>query len=142
MNAAPAPTIIREQVVTLAEEEQERTRTIGKPVFAGLCSLYSETMNSTLPGLASKLPGGYDSKKHVKKKIVTVLKPVSFTAALHRDGYVTLTVKGKAEFREGGPDPVNRIGPPGVAMPRPVALDCERYQLQHPAESERFKDPS
>ena len=111
----PAPTIIREQVVT-SQKTNKKGKKIGKPVFVGFALTYSEPMNSSSAGLAANYQVDTTIKKRVKKKLVTVLKPVLFRAAYNTStDTVTLTVKGKPNFAKGGQIVITASAPSGVA---------------------------
>ncbi len=109
-----APTIISEQVVML-QKKNKKGKKVGKPVFQGFALVYSGPMNPNSAGLAANYQVATTTKKRIKKKTVTVLKPVSITALYNSaTDTVTLTVKGKPNFAKGGQITVTASAPGGV----------------------------
>ena len=120
---APAPTIRLEQVVT-ARKTNKKGKPSGKPVFVGFTLDYSTAMNPSTAGLAANYEVDRAVTKRIKKKRITVLHPVNFTAAYNQStNSVTLTVKGKQPFAKGGQIKVIASPPNGVSSEAGVLLD-------------------
>jgi hypothetical protein len=118
------PTIISEHVVTL-QKRNKKGKAVGKPVFEGFALEYSTTMNPALAGLPANYQVSSAIKKHVKRKTVTVLKPIAFTSAYNSStNTVTLTIKGKQKFAHGGQISVIASPPDGVASAAGVLLNA------------------
>jgi hypothetical protein len=98
------------------QKKNKKGKSVGKPVFESFALVYNEPMNSATAGLAANYQVDTTIKKHVKKKTATVLKPVSFVSVYNSStDTVTLTVKGKPTFAEGGQISVTATAPGGVA---------------------------
>jgi len=120
---APAPTIRLEQVVT-ARKTNKRGKPVGKPVLVGFALDYGTAMDPSTAGLAANYQVESAVTKRVKKKRMTVLQPVNFTAAYNQSSNsVTLTVKGKPTFATGGQIKVFAALPNGVSSEAGVLLD-------------------
>jgi hypothetical protein len=119
----PAPTIISEHVVMM-QKKNKKGKAVGKPVFVGFALDYSAAMNPASAGLAANYQVASTTRKHVKKKIETVLKPVAFTSAYNSStNIVTLTIEGKQKFAQGGQISVIASPPNGVASEAGVHLN-------------------
>ncbi|MFI5454720.1 MAG: hypothetical protein ACHRXM_04655 [Isosphaerales bacterium] len=120
---APAPTIRLEQVVT-AQKTNKKGKPVGKPVFVGFALDYSAAMDPSTAGLAANYQVDRAVTQRVKKKRMTVLQPVNFTAAYNQStNIVTLTIKGKQPFAMGGQIKVIASPPNGVSSAAGVLLD-------------------
>ncbi|MFI5460432.1 MAG: hypothetical protein ACHRXM_33870 [Isosphaerales bacterium] len=120
---APAPTIRLEQVIT-ARKTNKKGKPVGKPVLVGFALDYSTAMDPSTAGLAANYQVDSAVTKRVKKKRMTVLKPVNFTAAYNQStNSVTLTIKGKQPFTKGGQIQVIAAPPNGVSSEAGVLLD-------------------
>ena len=98
---------------------------MGKPVFVGFALDYSTAMDPSTAGLAANYQVDSAVTKRVKKKTITVLHPVNFTAAYNQStNSVTLTVKGKPTFAKGGQIKVIASPPNGVSSTAGVLLDA------------------
>ena len=134
--AASPPTIVSERVVML-QKKNKKGKPVGKPVMAGFALVYSTAMNPALTGLASNYQMDTISKKRVKKKTVSVLKPVAFTAAYNTaTDTVALLDQRETEFRQGGRDPGDGIGPRWCRKRSRTAARFKRHELQHPSQGE------
>jgi hypothetical protein len=108
----------------MLQKKNKKGKPHGKPVMAGFALVYSTAMNSASTGLASNYQMDTISKKRVKKKTVSVLKPVAFTAAYNTaTDTVKLSVKGKPNFAKGGEIVVIAAGPGGVSSAAGLLLD-------------------
>ena len=137
-----APTIISEQVV-MFQKKNKKGKKVGKPVFQGFALVYSEPMNPTSAGLAANYQVATTTKKRIKKKTVTVLKPVSLTAVYHSaTDTVTLAVKGKPNFAKGGQLTVTASSPGGVTSSVGEPLDSSDTKFIISAKAKRIQGPA
>jgi hypothetical protein len=120
----PTPTIISEHIVTL-QKKNKKGKPVGKPVFVGFALDYSIPMDAASAGLAANYQVDSTTKVHVKKKVKTVLKPITFTSAYNSStNTVTLTILGKQKFTHGGQISVIVSSPNGVASEADVPLNA------------------
>ncbi len=111
----PVPTITSEHVVTL-QKKNKKGKNVGKPVFQGFALVFSEPMNASSARLAANYQVDTTTRKRIKKRTVTVLKPVAFNSVYNSStDTVTLTIKGKPNFAKGGQISVTTSSPGGVA---------------------------
>jgi hypothetical protein len=111
------------QVVT-ARKTRKQEKPLGKPVLVGFAVDYSTAMDPSTAGLAANYQVDKAVTKRVKKKRITVLHPVDFTAAYNQStNSVTLTIKGKQPFAKGGQIKVIGAPPNGVSSEAGVLLD-------------------
>jgi hypothetical protein len=132
-----APTIISEQVVML-QKKNKKGKKVGKPVFQGFALVYSGPMNSSSAGLAANYQVATTTRKRIKKKTVTVLKPVSITAAYNSaTDTVTLNVKGKPNFAKGGQIMVSASSSGGVtsSLGEPLSASDTKFIISPKAKS-------
>ena len=120
---APPPTIISEQVVTIAKRNK-KGKPVGKPVFAGFAIRFSTAMNAGSAGLAANYRIESVAKKRPKKNVDTAQTPVAFTSVYNAStNTVTLTIRGKQKFAGGGKIDVIASPPDGVASAAGALLD-------------------
>ncbi|MFI5456840.1 MAG: hypothetical protein ACHRXM_15455 [Isosphaerales bacterium] len=120
---APAPTIRLEEVLT-ARKTNKKGKPVGKPVLVGFALDYSTAMDPSTAGLGANYQVDRAVTKRVKKKRMTVLRPVNFSAAYNQStNSVTLTIKGKQPFAKGGQIKVIASPPNGVSSQAGVLLD-------------------
>jgi hypothetical protein len=82
-------------------------------------------MDPSTAGLAANYQVVSAVTKHVKKKTITVLQPVNFTAAYNPSTHaVTLTIQGKPKFTNGGQIKVSVSPPNGVGSAAGVLLEA------------------
>jgi subtilisin family serine protease len=131
----PTPTIISEHVVTLPRKSRK-----GKPVFVGFALEYSGAMDPASAGLAANYAVDLTSRKHVKRKLETVLKPVAFSSAYDSStNTVTLTIiQGKKQFAQGGQISVIASRPDGVASAAWVPLSASDTLFTISAQAKRI----
>ena len=111
----PAPLVVREQVLT-SQKKNKKGKSVGRPVLTGFALVYSEPMDPASAGLAANYQVDTTTTKHAKKKASTVLKPVAFTSVFNSaTNTVTLTIKGKPNFKTGGQIAIIAASPGGVA---------------------------
>ncbi|MFI5456107.1 MAG: Calx-beta domain-containing protein [Isosphaerales bacterium] len=121
---ATPPTIQLEQVLT-TQKTNKKGKPVGKPVFVGFALDYSTAMNPSTAGLAANYQVSSAVTKRVKKKTITVLQPVKFTAAYNPStNSVNLTIIGKQKFAKGGQIRVNASPSSGVSSAGSVLLDA------------------
>ena len=121
----PTPTIIGEQV-GMTRKKNKKGKSVGKPVLEGFTLTYSTTMNPMTAGLGANYEVSSETTKRVKKKTVTVFKPVALTAKLDNPSTnsVPLTIKGKPTFAKGGQIKVIYSPPSGVSSEAGIPLDA------------------
>ncbi len=106
---------------------------MGKPVLVGFTLVYSTTMNPTTAGLTANYQVASTTTKRVKRRIVTVFKPVPFTAAYApSNDSVTLVLEGKATFATGGRIEVLYSPPGGVSSEAGIPLDANDTEFTIP----------
>jgi hypothetical protein len=138
----PAPMIVSEHVVTF-QKRNKRGKKVGKPVFQGFALVYNEPMNPSSAGLAANYHVATTTRKRVKKKTATVLKPVSITAVYNSaTDTVTLTVKGKPNFGKGGQILVTATSPGGVtsAVGEPLTSSDTKFIVS--SKAKRVQGPA
>ncbi len=96
----PPPTVLSEQVVSMVNVNKKGKK-VGKPV-PGFRFVFSTAMSAS-----AGLPADYHVFstviKRVKRKSVTIFKPVKFTTSYNQArNSVTLSVKSKHPFSKGG----------------------------------------
>jgi secreted PhoX family phosphatase len=120
----PIPIIIGEQVVTM-RKKNKRGKPVGKPVLIGFTLDYSTAMNATTAGNALNYRVTSTTTKRVKKKLDTVFTPVAVTAVYNpSNDSVTLSIKGKPTFANGGQIKVIYSPTNGVCSASGVPLDA------------------
>ncbi len=120
----PAPTARLGEVVTPRKTAKQGDPS-GKLVFVGFALDYSTAMDRSTAGLAANYQVDRAVIKRVKRKRRTVLEPVKFTAAYNQStNSVTLTVKGKPSFANGGQIRVTASLPNGVSSTAGVLLEA------------------
>ena len=111
----PAPTVLSEEAVTM-QKTNKKGKKVGKPVFVGFELDYSTAMNPSTAGLTANYQVTFTTTKRIKKKHVTVHKPVVFRATYNASrNSVTLTIVGKQKFAKGGQITVIATPPDGVS---------------------------
>ncbi len=137
-----APTIISEHVVLL-QKMNKKGKKVGKPVFQGFALVYSGPMNPSSAGLAANYQVATTTKNRIKKKTVTVLKPVSITAVYKSaTDTVTLTVKGKPNFAKGGQITVTASSPGGVTSSEGEPLSSSDTKFIISPKAKRVQGPA
>ncbi len=102
----------------------KKGKPVGKPMIVGFALEYSTAMNPATAGLATNYQVDATAKKRVKRKEVTLLKPVAFAAAYDAATHtVTLTIQGKQTFAKGGQVSVH-ASPSGATDTSGVPLDA------------------
>jgi hypothetical protein len=123
----PPPSIISEQIVSI-EKRNKKGKVIGKPGFVDIVLRFSTAMNAASAGLSSNYQiASTTTTKHAKKKIQSVRKPVAFTTSYDATANaVTLTIKGKQKFQQGGQLAIVTSTPDGVASAAGVFLNSDQ----------------
>lgn len=102
----------------------KKHRPQGKPVLTGFVLDFSAPMNPATAGNAANYQVEWTSLKRVKHKKMEVLHTVPFSVnydpATHS---VSLLLRGKQAFAQGGQITVNAAPPDGVSSASGVALD-------------------
>jgi streptogramin lyase len=112
-NVTSPPTIVLEQVVT-TQKRNKKGKPVGKPVFTGFAFEYSTSMSQSAAVAANYVVDTFVTKR-VKRKTVTVLRPINFTASYNAaTNTVSLTIRGKQKFPKGGQITVIGLPPSGV----------------------------
>ena len=102
----------------------KRGKPVGKPVLSGFELEFNTAMNSATAGNASNYQLGWTSTKKVKKKVVTILHPVTFRVQYSNSNEsVSLLLSGKQAFAKGGQITVIAAQPNGVSSASGVLLD-------------------
>ncbi len=124
VTALPAPTITGE-VVVVSQKRNKKGKPVGKPLLQGFTLKYSTAMNAATAGSSANYVVDSTTTKRVKKKKITSLNPVAFTAAYNTaTNSVTLTLTGKEAFATGGQIKVNYSAPGGVSSATGVDLNA------------------
>jgi hypothetical protein len=120
----PTPAIVLEQVVR-TQKTNKKGKPVGKPVLVGLALEYSTAMNPSTAGLAANYRVNEVVSRRVKRKTVSVLQPVNFTAAYQATtDSVLLAIQGKPKFAKGGQITVITSAPSGVSSAAGVLLEA------------------
>ena len=96
----PAPTISGE--VVAFTHKMKKGKPVGKPIFAGYTIDFSEAMDQTSLANGGNYQLGIFVVKIVKRKKMTVLKPIGFTVTGVTSNSVTLKPRGNQTFPKGG----------------------------------------
>jgi hypothetical protein len=100
-------------------------------------------MNTSSAGLAGNYQVATTTKRRVKKKTVTVLKPVSIRAVYHSaTDTVILTVKGKPNFAKGGQITVSATSPGGVTSSLGEPLSSSDTKFIISPKAKRIQGPA
>ncbi len=121
--STPPPTIIGEQVL-FTRKLNKHGKPTGKPVLTGFELEFSAAMNAATAGNSSNYQVGWTSIKKVKRKVVTILHPVTFHVQYsNTNDSVSLLLSGKEAFAKGGQITVIAAPPDGVSSASGVWLD-------------------
>jgi hypothetical protein len=119
---SPAPPTIIGESVAMSRKTNKKGKPAGKATVTGFVLQYSEAMNAATAGASSNYVLDAATVKKVKKKKVTTMAPVGFSASYNPvTNAVTLTLTGKQAFAQGGQITVN-YGSGGVTSEDDVAL--------------------